>query len=125
MPAALRTAETGTFRVGSGGTRRERSRRPGGRVSFILLSAAAHSASANTIQASGWPREALEVDGLLDVAVDAQVVAGGEVGFLIRRGEDYDGHAAGARVGPNRPQNLQARHFGQMQIQQRHARQSG
>src|SRR5947209_19310429 len=60
----------------------------------------------------------LEVHGLADVAVRAEVVAPDHVLFFARRGEDDDRQPPGALVLAYPLQDLEAIHFGELQVQQ-------
>ena len=62
--------------------------------------------------------ELVEIDGFANVAVYAEVVAFGEIAVLLGAGEDDDGKAAGALVGANSAQDLEAIDFGKLQVEQ-------
>src|SRR5436190_14550136 len=67
-------------------------------------------------------REGLEVHGFDDVAVGAQPVRCGDVGLFLGRGEHHDRQRARALVALESPQDLQPVHFGELQVEQNHAR---
>src|SRR5713226_3002387 len=62
--------------------------------------------------------EGLEVDRLDDVAVGPEVIAGDDVGLLVRRGEDDDGDRFRAVAGLEAPQHLQPVDLGELQVQE-------
>src|SRR5262249_4959074 len=62
--------------------------------------------------------EAVEVDGLADVAVDAQTVGFDDVLFLVREGQHHNRQELRARVCAQLPQYLEAIDLRQFEVQQ-------
>src|SRR2546425_7931450 len=63
-----------------------------------------------------------EVNGLDDVAINAQTITFNDVPLLFGRGEHNHRHIPGLRIALNLPQHLQSVHFRELQIQQDHPR---